>query len=52
MNAERLTPILNVSNIQKSFSWFEKLAGRRRGNGALRPTLGASAAANAKSSSV
>lgn len=25
MNAWRLTPILNVSNIQESFTWFEKL---------------------------
>lgn len=25
MKAHRLTPILNVSNIQESFAWFEKL---------------------------
>ena len=25
MLAKRLNPILNVSNIQESFSWFEKL---------------------------
>ena len=25
MHARRLTPILNVSDIQQSFSWFEKL---------------------------
>ncbi|HET7618338.1 MAG TPA: bleomycin resistance family protein [Vicinamibacterales bacterium] len=25
MNARRLTPILNVSNLQESFAWFEKL---------------------------
>jgi hypothetical protein len=25
MIARRLTPILNVSNIAESFSWFEKL---------------------------
>lgn len=25
MQAKRLTPILNVSNIQESFEWFEKL---------------------------
>ena len=24
MQAKRLTPILNVSNIQESFAWFEK----------------------------
>jgi hypothetical protein len=25
MLAKRLTPILNVSDIQRSFAWFEKL---------------------------
>ena len=25
MKVERLTPILNVSNLQESFAWFEKL---------------------------
>jgi hypothetical protein len=25
MQAKRLTPILNVSDIQESFEWFEKL---------------------------
>jgi hypothetical protein len=25
MHANRITPILNVSNIQQSFAWFEKL---------------------------
>ena len=25
MHAKRLTPILNVSNIEESFAWFEKL---------------------------
>ena len=25
MNPKRLTPILNVSNIEESFAWFEKL---------------------------
>jgi catechol 2,3-dioxygenase-like lactoylglutathione lyase family enzyme len=25
MHAHRITPILNVSNIQQSFAWFEKL---------------------------
>ncbi len=29
MLARRLTPILNVSNIQDSFAWFEKLGWRR-----------------------
>ena len=25
MNPKRITPILNVSNIEESFAWFEKL---------------------------
>ena len=29
MLAKRLTPILNVSNIQESFEWFEKLGGKK-----------------------
>lgn len=29
MRAHRLTPILNVSNIQESFEWFEKLGWRK-----------------------
>ncbi len=29
MNAKRLTPILNISNIQQSFKWFEKLGWAR-----------------------
>lgn len=36
MLAKRLNPILNVSNVEESFSWFERLGGRRRGNGARR----------------
>src|SRR5438067_7312050 len=29
MLAKRLTPILNVSNIQESFAWFEKLGWKK-----------------------
>lgn len=29
MVAKRLTPILNVSNIQQSFAWFEKLGWKK-----------------------
>jgi len=29
MHAHRLTPILNVSDIQKSFAWFEKLGWKK-----------------------
>jgi catechol 2,3-dioxygenase-like lactoylglutathione lyase family enzyme len=29
MNATRVIPILNVSNIQESFAWFEKLGWRK-----------------------
>jgi hypothetical protein len=29
MHAHRLTPILNVSDIRASFSWFEKLGWKK-----------------------
>jgi catechol 2,3-dioxygenase-like lactoylglutathione lyase family enzyme len=29
MRAKRVTPILNVSNIQESFAWFEKLGWKK-----------------------
>jgi len=29
MKVERLIPILNVSNIEKSFAWFEKLGWKK-----------------------
>ncbi|MDQ5846477.1 MAG: bleomycin resistance family protein, partial [Acidobacteriota bacterium] len=29
MKVERLTPILNVSNIEESFAWFEKLGWKK-----------------------
>lgn len=29
MKVEQLIPILNVSNIQESFAWFEKLGGKK-----------------------
>ena len=29
MNARRLTPILNVSDLQQSFAWFEKLGWKK-----------------------
>jgi hypothetical protein len=29
MLAKRLTPILNVSDIQESFAWFEKLGWKK-----------------------
>src|SRR5262249_7285889 len=29
MHAKRLTPILNVSDIQQSFAWFEKFGGKK-----------------------
>lgn len=47
MKVERLTPILNVSNIEESFAWFEKLGwkkgwdwgeGQEKGNGENGPS--------------
>jgi catechol 2,3-dioxygenase-like lactoylglutathione lyase family enzyme len=29
MNAKRITPILNVSNMEQSFAWFEKLGWKK-----------------------
>src|SRR2546423_15479552 len=40
MLAKRLTPILNVSNIQESFSWFEKLGWRKGWDWGDPPTFG------------
>ena len=48
MLARRLTPILNVSDIQQSFVWFEKLGWKKGWSGAPRPTSGASALASAR----
>ncbi len=40
MIAKGITPILNVSNIQESFAWFEQLGWRKAWEWALRPTSG------------
>src|SRR5678809_1261702 len=40
MNAKRLTPILNVSNIQQSFGWFEKLGWAKGWDWGSPPTFG------------
>jgi len=40
MLAHRLTPILNVSNIQESFAWFEKLGWRKGWDWGEPPTFG------------
>jgi catechol 2,3-dioxygenase-like lactoylglutathione lyase family enzyme len=40
MLAKRLTPILNVSNIQQSFAWFEKLGWRKGWDWGNPPTFG------------
>ena len=40
MQARRLTPILNVSNIQESFSWFEKLGWVKAWDWGEPPTFG------------
>jgi catechol 2,3-dioxygenase-like lactoylglutathione lyase family enzyme len=40
MKLERLIPILNVSNIQESFAWFEKLGWRKGWDRGDPPTFG------------
>ena len=40
MLARRLTPILNVSNIQESFAWFEKLGWTKAWDWGEPPTFG------------
>jgi catechol 2,3-dioxygenase-like lactoylglutathione lyase family enzyme len=40
MNAKGLTPILNVSNIQESFAWFEKLGWSKGWDWGTPPTFG------------
>ena len=40
MTAKRLTPILNVSNIQESFAWFEKLGWQKGWDWGNPPTFG------------
>src|SRR6516165_5799550 len=41
MVAKELTPILNVSNIQESFTWFEKLGWKKDWDWGNPPTFGA-----------
>ena len=40
MLAHRVTPILNVSNIQESFAWFEKLGWKKGWDWGEPPTFG------------
>jgi catechol 2,3-dioxygenase-like lactoylglutathione lyase family enzyme len=40
MQSKRLTPILNVSDIQQSFAWFEKLGWERAWDWGTPPTFG------------
>ena len=49
MKVERLTPILNVSDIQASFAWFEKLGWMKVGIGVIHPPSAAFVMAKAKS---
>jgi hypothetical protein len=44
MLAKRLTPILNVSDIQQSFAWFEKLGWKKGWDWVVPQRLGACAA--------
>ena len=41
MYAKAITPILNVSNLQESFAWFEKLGWRKLWDWGTPPTFGA-----------
>lgn len=40
MHAHRITPILNVSDIQQSFAWFEKLGWQKGWEWGSPPTFG------------
>ena len=40
MHAKKLTPILNVSNIEESFAWFEKLGWTKAWDWGTPPTFG------------
>jgi catechol 2,3-dioxygenase-like lactoylglutathione lyase family enzyme len=40
MNAKRLNPILNVSNIRESFEWFERLGWKKGWDWGDPPTFG------------
>jgi len=40
MNAKRLTPILNVSNLEETFAWFEKLGWTKAWDWGTPPTFG------------
>ncbi|HEY6050695.1 MAG TPA: bleomycin resistance family protein [Thermoanaerobaculia bacterium] len=40
MEAKGLTPILNVSNIEESFAWFEKLGWKKGWDWGTPPTFG------------
>ena len=40
MRVEHVTPILNVSNIQESFGWFEKLGWKKDWHWGEPPTFG------------
>jgi len=42
MNAYRITPILNVSNSEESFAWFEKLGWQKGWDWGTPPTEGLS----------
>jgi catechol 2,3-dioxygenase-like lactoylglutathione lyase family enzyme len=41
MDAEGLTPILNISDIQQSFAWFERLGWRKLWDWGSPPSFGA-----------
>ena len=51
MKVERLIPVLNVSNIEESFAWFEKLGWKKGWDWGDPPGLEAYAMESARSSS-
>ena len=48
MDAKGLTPILNISDINASFAWFEKWDGRSAGTGDLLQVSARSVLASAR----
>jgi len=49
MDVKRLTPILNVSNIEESFAWFEKLGWQKGWDWGEPPGFGGVCSVNARS---
>ena len=48
MNVQRVTPILNVSNLEESFAWFEKLGWKKHWDYGDPPDFGAVLSSSAR----